>query len=63
MRKLAEDQKNQRALKIKNGIFKQTHDKKTAESSVPITEKLDEGNESTETIGEVLKKSDVVTNT
>ena len=30
--KLAEQQKNQRALKIKNRILKQTHDIKLAES-------------------------------
>ena len=28
LRKLAEQQKNQRALKMKNRILKQTHDKK-----------------------------------
>ena len=32
LRKLAEEQKNQRALKIKNRILKQTHDIKLAES-------------------------------
>ena len=35
--KLAEQQKNQRALKIKNKILKQTLDKKLAESLSPIT--------------------------
>ena len=42
LRKLAEQQKNQRALKIKNRILKQTHDNKIAESLSPITKKLDE---------------------
>ena len=37
LRKLAEQQKNQRALKIKNRILKQTHDVKLAESLSPIT--------------------------
>ena len=40
--KLAEKQKNERALKIKNRISRQTHDVKLAESSSPITKKLDE---------------------
>ena len=42
LRKLAEQQKNERALKIKNRILKQTHDDKLAESLSPITKKLDE---------------------
>ena len=42
LRKLAEQQKNERALKIRNKILKQTHDKKLADSLSPITEKLDE---------------------
>ena len=42
LRKLAEQQKEQRAIKIKNNISKQTHDIKTAESFSPITKKLDE---------------------
>ena len=37
LRKLAEQQKNERAEKIKNRIIKQTHDKKLAESLSPIT--------------------------
>ena len=41
LRKLAEQQKNQRALKIKNRILKQTHDKKLAESLSPKTTRLD----------------------
>ena len=37
LRKLAEQQKNQRALKIKNRTLKQTHDIKLAESLSPTT--------------------------
>ena len=37
LRKLAEQQKNQRALKIKYKILKQIHDIKLAESLSPIT--------------------------
>ena len=54
LRKLAEQQKEQRALKIKNRILKQTHDKKLAESLSPITEKLDE---TIKKLREVIKES------
>ena len=61
LRELAEQQKNQRAEKIKNRILKQTHDEKLAESLSPITEpitkKLDEVNESTKEVSEIIKKS------
>ena len=57
LRKLAEQQKNQRALKIKNRILKQTHDIKLAESLSPITERLDKVKESTEKLGDVIKIS------
>ena len=57
LRKLAEQQKSQRALKIKNRILKQTHDIELAESLSPITEKLDEVKKSTSDLGEVFKKS------
>ena len=50
LRKLAEQQKNQRALKIKNRILKQTHDIKVAESLSPITKKVDE-------VKETIKKN------
>ena len=40
LRKLAEQQKNQRALKIKNRILKQTYDIKLAESLSPIIKKI-----------------------
>ena len=42
LRKLAEQQKNQRAEKIKSRILKQTHSINLAKSLSPITEKLDE---------------------
>ena len=57
LRKLSQQQKGQRALKIKNRILKQTHDVKLAESLSPITKKLDEVNKSTKRIGEVFKES------
>ena len=47
LRKLAEQQKSQRALKIKNRILNQTHDVKLAESLSPITKKIDVINGST----------------
>ena len=50
LRKLAEQQKNQRALKIKIIILKQTHDIKLAESLTPITKKLDTINKSSNKI-------------
>ena len=55
LRKLAEQEKNQRALKIKNRFLKQTHDVKLAENLSPITKKLDELNESAKNLGEVTK--------
>ena len=57
LRKLADQQKNQRAEKIKNRILKQTHDIKLAESLSPITKKLDEVNKSTKKISEVIRES------
>ena len=57
LRKLAYQQKNQRAEKIKNRILRQTHDIKLAESLSPITKKLDEVNKSTKKISEVIKES------
>ena len=45
LRKLAQQQKKQRALEIKNKILKQTHDIKLAESLSAITKRLDEVNE------------------
>ena len=40
LRELAQQQKEQRALKIKNRILKETHDIKLAESLSPITKKI-----------------------
>ena len=45
LQKLAEQQKEQRAFKIKNRILKQTHDVKLAKSLCPITRKLNESAE------------------
>ena len=56
LRKLAEQQKEQRALKIKNRILKETHDAKLAESLSPITKKLEEVNKSTKKVGDILKE-------
>ena len=57
LRKIAEQQKNQRALKLKNRILKQTLDIKLAASLSPITKKLDTINESTQKISDVIKES------
>ena len=46
LRKLAQQQKEQRTLKIQNRILKQTHDVKLAESLSPITKKFDAVNKS-----------------
>ena len=54
LRKLAQQQKEQRALKIKNRILKQIHDVKLAESLSPITEKLDE---TSKNLSDVIKES------
>ena len=67
LRKVAKPQNNQRALKIKNRILKQTHDIKLAESLSPITKILDEVNKSTQEslspinkkVGEIVIKSEV----
>ncbi len=40
LRKLAEQQKNQREVKIKSRILKQSHDIKSAESLSPIIKKM-----------------------
>ena len=65
LRKLAQQQKNERARKIQNKILKQTHDIKLAESLAPITKKLDETSkklddtikESTQNLGNVIKEN------
>ena len=56
LRNLAQQQKSQRNLKLKNGILKQTHDIKSAESLSPITKKLDEVKETTEKIADGFKE-------
>ena len=56
LRKLTEQQKKQRNLKIKNGILKQTHDVKLAESISPFSKKLDEVIESTHKPGDIVKE-------
>ena len=59
VRKLAEKQKNQRAIKIKNRILEKTHDKKLAESLSPLTKRLDSiENNKGEKIGDLIKKSE-----
>ena len=58
LRKLADQKKEQRALKIKNRILKQTHDINLAESLSAVTKKLDEVNKSNnEYAKQLLKKS------
>ena len=57
LRKLAQQQKEQRAEKIKNKFLKQTNDKKLTESLSPITERLDEVKENTKNLGGVIKIS------
>ena len=57
LRKLAEQEKEQRALKIKNRIIKQTHDVKIAECLSPTTKKVDEVNKSTQKVGDIIKES------
>ena len=59
LRKLADQQENERAPKIKNRILKQTHDIKLAESLSPITKKLDELNKSAQkTLSPINEKLD-----
>ena len=59
LRKLEEQEKNQRAVKIKNRILTQTHEVKLAESLLLIIRNLDVIKESTKQLGEIVKKSDV----
>ena len=61
LRKLAQQQKEQRAIKIKNRILKQTYNIKLAESLSPITKKLDEVNKSTqESLTPINEKLDTI---
>ena len=57
LRKLAEEPKYQRALKIKKRVLKQTHDIKKAENLSPITKKLEKVNETIEKLGKIAKES------
>ena len=61
LRKLSEQQKDQRALKIKNRNLKQTLDVKLAENKSPITKKLDQVKETTQKLGEVIEESQAKT--
>ena len=56
LKKLAEQQKEQRAIEIKNRILKQTQNIKLAESLSPITKKLDQVKETTQKLGDVKKE-------
>ena len=57
-RKLEDEQKNQRALRIKNRNLNPAQYKKLAESHSPITKKLDEVIESTKKLKELFEKTD-----
>ena len=54
LRKLAEQQKHQRADKVENRNLKQTHDIRLAESLSPTTKKL-EVNKFTKKLSDVIK--------
>ena len=58
LEKLAEQQKNEKARKIKKRIFKQTYDQKLSETFEPITKKIDKVVEATKE----LESSNVVNN-
>ena len=57
LRKLADQQKNQRALKSKNRILKQTHDIRLEENLSPKAEELEEVKDSTPKLEEIVKDS------
>ena len=57
--KLAEQQKNQGANKIKYRIFKYTHEKELEESFSLITKKTGKNNESTKKLSKTVEKSAV----
>ena len=61
LRKIAQQQKEQRAIKRKNRTLKQTHDEKLAETLSPITKKLDEVYKSTQEVGDIIKKITTIT--
>ena len=54
---LAEQQKSQRALEINKRILRQTHDRKIAKILSPIRKKLDDVNQSTEKLDDIVKDS------
>ena len=56
LRKLADQQKNQQALKNKNRTLKQTHDIKLSES-LSLSLKLNEVKESTHILGDVIEEN------
>ena len=55
--KLAEQQKKQGGIKIKNRFLEQIHDNKLAESLSPIAKKIEEVDKSTEKLREIIKES------
>ena len=55
LRKMAEQQKDQRALKIEKRYLKQTHYIKLAEPLSTITKKTDTINETTKDLSKVVK--------
>ena len=57
LRKLAKQQENERAPKLKNRILKQTHDIELTESLSTITKNLDEVIEAIQKIGEFIKEN------
>ena len=57
LREIAIQQKNQRAIKIKNRVSKQTHYIKLAENLSPITKKRVKVEETTQKIGHIMKES------
>ena len=54
--KLAEQPKNQRAIRILNRTLEHTHDIKLAENLSPMTKKIEEFNESSKKIREVKRE-------
>ena len=58
LRKLAQQQKEQRAIKVENRILKQTQDKKKQQNRHhQLPKKLDEVKEATQNLGNVIKKT------
>ena len=57
LRRLSERKKEQRAFKMKNRHLKQNHDVKLAKKLTPITEKIDEVEETTQKVGVIIKDS------